>query len=374
MNTNTALTSYKARLRALSSASLPPLLKSVGRFSCAGCLILACVASQVSAQVRLGDQIEANRLAGSEHMMVHTLSTLGLPVQARIAREKLLGNMGMRGRPGSVSYTNLSFSPVMNHDSNINGGYASDTFTVSGIPFSIGKEYEAVDGLVLGMSGSGRARISLGRDTGLDLRAGASIGYAPEHDMYKQSAVASACVEHMVDYSTFVHGCLDANYRQVDLGETFLSSARIGASRVFGSDIGMHEVKGEFQLRHFSGDVDYDQAVANFSINSAFPGPYALNLGFQLGDEVDGIQVMRERAFIGLGFLAFDRPTSTSFAIQSNRGGEWLGEALTQTVTSISLSHQFTDRTSFSGFVSQTRSSDAFFDDTQYGLNVAWRF
>lgn len=358
---------------ALSSKHLKPLLRTVGRFSYAGCLILAVAAPPVSAQVRLGDQLAAIRLAGSEHMMVHTLSTLGLPVQARLAREKLLGTMGMRGRAGSVSYTNLNFSPVMNQDSNINGGYASDTFTVSGIPFTIGKEYEAVDGLVLGISGSGRARLSLGRDTALDLRAGASIGYAPEHDMFKTSAVASACVRHMVNYSNFLHGCLDANYRQVDLGETLLSSARIGVSRVFGSNIGIHEVKAELQMRHVSGGVDYGQAAASFSLNSAFPGPYALNLGFQLGEEVDGIQVMRERAFVGLGFLAFDRPSSVSLAVQSNRGGEWLGEELTQTVTSISLSHQFSDRISVSGFASRANSSDEFFDDTQYGINIAWR-
>ncbi|WP_226562633.1 hypothetical protein [Salipiger thiooxidans] len=337
-------------------------------------MILAFAAPPVSAQVRLGDQLAAVRLAGSEHMMVHTLSTLGLPVQARVAREKLLGTMGMRGRPGSVSYTNLSFAPVINQDSNINGGYASDTFTVSRIPFSIGKEYEAVDGLVLGLSGSGRARLSLGRDTALDLRTVASIGYAPEHDMFKTSAAASACVEHMVSYSTFLHGCLDANYRQVDLGETSLSSARVGVSRVFGSDIGMHEAKAELQMRHVSGGVDYSQAVASFSLNSAFAGPYALNMGFQLGEEVDGMLVMRERAFVGLGFLTFDQPTSVSLAVQSNRGGEWLGEGLTQTVTSLSLSHQFSDRISVSGFVSQAKSSDEFFDDTQYGLNIAWRF
>ncbi|MBW3243628.1 hypothetical protein KUV57_13220 [Epibacterium sp. DP7N7-1] len=325
-------------------------------------------------EVRLGDQLEAIRLAGSEHMMVHTLSTKGLPIQARAAREKLLGTMGLRGKPFSVSYTNLSFSPVMTQDSNINGGYASDSFTVSGIPFTIGKEYEAVGGLVVGVSGSGRARIALGNDTALDLRAGASLGYAPDHDMYKINVATSACVEHMVNYSTYLHGCIDAGYRDYDLGETYQAAARVGVSRVFTSDYGVHEAKAELKLRYMDGGNEYDQAIASFSLSSAFPGPYALNVGLQLGEEVDGVLVMRERAMVGLGFMAFDRPTSVSLAVQSNRGGKWLGEDLTQTVTSLSLSHQFSNKITISGFVSQANSSDSFFDDTQYGLNVSWRF
>ena len=324
--------------------------------------------------VRLGDQLNAIRLAGSEHMMVHTLSTRGLPVQARAEREKLLGTMGLRGQPGSVAYTNLSFSPVMTQDSNINGGYASDSFTVAGIPFRIGEEYEAVGGLVLGMSGSGRARISLGTDTALDLRAGASFGYAPEHDMFKVSAVASACLEHMIDYSTYAHACLDANYRKYDLGETYRTDARLGMSRVFGSDFGMHEASFELQFRRVDSGSKYTQRIASFSLNSAIPGPYAVNMGFQLGEAVDGVMVMQERVFVGLGFLAFDRPTSVSLAVQNNRGGQWLGEDLTQTVTSISVSHQFSNKLSVSGFVSRADSSDSFFDDTQYGINVGWRF
>lgn len=119
---------------------------------------------------------------------------------------------------------------------------------------------------------------------------------------------------------------------------------------------------------------EYSQNVATVGLASAIPGPYAVNLGIQIGGEVDGVLVMRERAFVGLGFLAFDRPSSITLSAQSNRGGEWLGDDLTQTVGSISVSHQFSDRLSLSGFVSQARSSDSFFDETQYGLNVALRF
>lgn len=344
------------------------------RHSVCAVVLSSLVAVPAVGQVRLGDQLEAIRLAGSEHMMIHTLSMRGLPPAARSSREQQMRIMGLRGEPGTVSYTDLSFSPVMTHDSNINGGYASDTFIVSGIPFSIGDEYAALSGVIVGLSGNARARIALGNDTALDLRAGGSVGYAPEHDMFKASFTASACLEHMVDYSTFLNACLDMGYRVFDLGESFRADARFGVSRVLNTDMGVHEARAELQFRHIGGQNAYTQAIANLSLTSAMPGPYVISAGLSLGQAVDGVMTMRERVSLGLGFMAFERPTSVSLAYQRNRGGRWLGQDLDQEVLTVSLSHQLSDRFSVTGFVSQSRASDSFFDDKSIGLNFSWRF
>lgn len=231
-----------------------------------------------------------------------------------------------------------------------------------------------MSGLVLGLSGAGRARISLGTDTALDLRAGASIGYAPGHEMFKASVNTSACVNHMINYSTFTHACLDMSYRSYDLGETFQSAARVGFGQVFSSAIGTHEARVELKARHVEGGSDYDQKLASLALTSAIPGPYAINLGFQFGEKVEGVLAMRERVSLGVGFKAFERPTSITLAAQSNRGGMWLGQDLSETVTSISMAHQVSEKITVSGYVAQTNSSDSFFDDTQFGLNIGFRF
>ena len=331
-------------------------------------------ATSATAQIDLGDQLEAIRLAGSYRMMAHTLSTKGLPQEARDARQKLLGNMGYLGDFGDVSKPKLSFSPILTHDSNINGGFTSDSFTISGIPFTVGEEYKAVGGLVVGLSASANVKVSLGERNMLDLNAGGSVAYSPEHDMSKVTVGASACLNHMFSYSTYGYACMDASYKSYDLGETKAVSVKTGMTHAFDSSIGVHEINGGLQLNRMLSGAEYDQAIASLSLSSAIAGPYAVTVGAQFGEDVDGVLVMRERVFAGLGFHMFERPTSISISLQNNRGGKWLGEARSDQVTTVGLSHQVSDRMTLSGTVAFTESSAEFFDETQYGMNVAWRF
>lgn len=338
--------------------------------------ILATVSAghAAEAQVSFGELLKAIRLSGSENMMVHTLSAPRLPMQAYAARNQLLANMGLVGTPGEIASRSLSFSPVMTHDNNINGGFASDSFTFAGYKFNVGEEYKAVEGLVLGGSVSGKLRMSMGEGTALSLQAGASVGYAPEHDMYKTGVNASACVNHIVDFSTFTHACVDLSHRKFELGETTIYTARVGGSKIFDSRFGVHEAKGELQFRKIDAGSDYEQGIASFSLTSAIPGPWVVSAGFQIGQEVEGINVMRERAFASLGFELFDRPTSISISRQENRGGMWLGEDLTKSITSVSVSHQVNKKLSVSAYVAEIDSSAEFYDDTQFGLDIALRF
>ncbi len=331
-------------------------------------------ADSASAQINLGDQLEAIRLAGSYRMMAHTLSTRGLPAEAGRARDKLLNNMGYYGEFGEVSKAKLSFSPILAHDGNINGGFSSDTFTISGIPFTVGEEYRAVSGMVLGMTVSGNVKISLGERTALDLNAGASIAYSPEYDMSKTAVGASACLNRMFSFSTYGYACMDASFKSYDLGESKAVGVKAGAKHAFNSPVGVHEVAAGVQLNHMYSGTEYDQAIASLSVTSAIPGPYAITVGAQFGEEVEGVLVMRERVYAGFGFVAMDRPTSVTISMQNNRGGSWLGEARSDLVTSIGVSRQLTDKITVSGSVNSTESSGDFFDGTQYGLNFSWRF
>lgn len=80
------------------------------------------------------------------------LSDSGLPVKAQATRKGLLHTMGIIGEPSSITRTNLSFSPVLTHDSNINGGYGPTTIIIDGLNFNVDKDYKALDGILLGGS------------------------------------------------------------------------------------------------------------------------------------------------------------------------------------------------------------------------------
>lgn len=335
----------------------------------------ALISGTVSAQaLTFGDTIKGIQLGGSERMMVMALSDPGLPLQAHAARNSLLGTMGILGKPGTITRKSLSFSPVLTHDSNVNGGYGTTTIIIDGLNFNVDKDYEALDGILLGGSVSTGLRMALGHKTALSLAGTASIAWSPEHDMWKNSVNASACVNHMFTVDTWGYGCLDASYRSIDLGETTRYGARLGMNKLFFSGIGLHEVTAEVQHNEYDSGKDYDQNVVSVSMTTALTGGYSVAFGAQLGEEVEGVSVMRNRFFAGVGFELFDRPTSVSVGLQHNEGGMFLGGPVENDITSISVSHQVTKKLTVSVYAAQTDSNVEFYDDNQFGVNFGYRF
>lgn len=319
--------------------------------------------------------LDSIRLSGSEHMMVHYLGGANMPPMAKVARAQLLRRMALTGKRFSFGEKDYKFSPLLTFDDNINGGFANDTLVISGLPLRIDSEYKAVGGLLVGGGVSGLARMNLGTGLAATVRGGASVAYAIESDLIKAGAGGSACIEKMIDGSTFAHGCLDAAYQHVELGDTKQLSARIGVDKVVSSSFGIHEFSAELQSARINGATDYTQNSATFSVNSALAHqPMALRASLQIGEKVEGVLSMREKLSLGASFLVAERPTAVSVSVQNNRGGQFLGDSLSTRATSLSVMHQLSKKLTVGARVTRTTSSASFFEDTSYGMNVAWRF
>ena len=319
--------------------------------------------------------LESIRLSGSEHMMLHYLGGERMPSEAHAARAQLLQRMALTGPRGSIGDKGLKFSPVLTFDDNINGGFANDTLVISGLPLRIDSEYKAVGGVMVGGGASGLLRMNIGTGTALSLRGGASVSYALENSMLKAGSGGSACIETMLDGSTFAHGCLDASFQHVELGDTSQISARLGVDKAFSSALGVHEFGAEIQTARIGGGTDYTQKSAIFSLSTAFQDqPMAIRASLQFGEKVEGVLSMREKLTVGASFKVADRPTSVSVSVQNNRGGQFLGEDLSTRATSLSVNHQLNKNLTLGARVTRTTSSADFLEDTSLGMNVSWRF
>jgi hypothetical protein len=320
------------------------------------------------------DTIKGIKMGGTERMMVFALSDPGLSSEAHAARNRVLAGMGIIGRPGTISRANLSFSPILTHESNVNGGYGNSTIVIDGLNFNIDEDYEAVDGFLLGGAVTTGVRVALGNRTALSISGGLSLAYSPENDMWKNTASVSACVNHLFTVQTWGYGCLDASYRSIELGETTRYGVRAGINRLFFSSIGLHEVTAEIQHNEHDGGKRYDQNVVSLSMTTSLTGGYSVAIGAQLGEKVDGASVMRHRFFTGIGFALFERPASISVGFQHNEGGMFLGEPVNRDIVSISLAHQITSKLSVSIYASKTDSNVAFYDENQFGVSIGYRF
>lgn len=335
--------------------------------------IAALVSGAVSAQaLTFGDTIKGIQMGGTERMMVMALSDPGLPAAAHATRDALLGTMGILGQAGRITRTNLNFSPVLTHDSNINGGYGSTTIVIDGLNFNVDKDYKALDGFLLGGSVSTGLRMALGHKTALSLSGSTSLAWSPEHDMWKNAVSASACINHMVTVQTWSYGCLDASHRSIDLGESTRYGARVGMNRLFFSGIGLHEATAEIQLNEHDSGKEYRQGLVNVSMTTALTGGYSVAFGAQLGEGVQDVSTLRHRVFAGVGFELFDRPTSVTVGLQKNDGGIFLGSPVENAIASISISHQVTKKLDVSIHASRTDSNVSFYDDNQLGMNFGF--
>ena len=330
-------------------------------------------ATTAMAEIRFADMVRAIRLGGTERMMVFALDDPGLPRAARGARQRILYGIGIGASAGNVTRRSLSFAPILTWDSNINGGYGRSEFVYGGLPFTIGKEFRAVGGVLIGGGVDGALRMGLGGRTGLELRAGADAAWSPEHDLAKLSATASACGHHMLDAATWGYACLDTAWRQIDLGETTRQGTRIGLNRIFFSDIGIHELTVELQRNRHDGGIHYDQDVASLSMTSALPGGHALVVGSQIGARVEHVNVLRDRFWVGLGFGVSGRPASITVGLQRNRGGTFLGEAVEKQIRSVNASYRVREDIGLSIYGATTDSNLAFYRDNQIGISVDLR-
>lgn len=319
--------------------------------------------------------LDSIRLSGSEHLMIHYLGRAGMPPAAKAARIQLLSRMALFGPRFSIGHENLKFSPLLTFDDNINGGFVNDSLVISGLPFRIDSEYKAVSGLLIGGGVTGLARMNLGDGLAASFRGGSSVGYAVASNLMKAGASGSACIEKMVDGSTFAHGCLDAAYQHVELGGTKQFSARVGIDKVVSSSFGVHELEADLQTARIDGATEYTQNSAAFSINSALAGqPMAIRTSLQLGEKVEGVLSMREKLSLGASLLVAERPTAVVLSVQNNRGGQFLGDKLSTRATSISINYQVNRQFTTGARITRTASSASFFKNTSLAMNAAWRF
>lgn len=335
---------------------------------------IALVMTATTAQAGSLETYTAIGLTGSERLMVHALSEDGLPFQARVARGKILSNMGYFGTPGQVTDSQSRFFPVLTYDANLNGGFANGSFQAGGYTFSIDEKSRAVGGVLVGIGYSGRMRMNLAEKTALDLRLGAVAAYAPEHDMSKIQVVGDACINRMISTRTHAHVCADLIHVRYELGKVTRTGARAGVSHSFGSGDRFHELTGELRLNRTFGTTDYNQAIGSLRLTTALSGPMALIVAFDVGGKAGDNLVMRERIEVGIAGLVNGRPASVSLSVQKNRGGMFLGEAREDTVTSIGVNYQVNDKLTLGGLVRRTNSSAEFYDHTEVGINVGWKF
>ena len=336
-------------------------------------VLLLALLGPTPASAQSGGVAEAVRMSGSPRLAGFLLTGPEQPAAARAAGERLLARIG-HGPGQTAGEGDLSVSPFLRYDPNLNGGFPEDHVTVGGYRFEIAERDRAVAGPIAGATLSYAWRAGLGGGTALELRSSLMIGHAIGHDLIKVSAGAEACLRRMARPDLHLHACLDAGLARFELGRSDRAGARVGVTRLVEAFGGAHELTLEGRLERDLGEAPYERGLVAVSALSAMPGPVVWSARAELGAPVGGVHLTRARLRIGATFALLDRPTTLSVDWRRSDGGLFLGAPREDRTLTVALSRPVTDRMRVTIGLTRNDSTAAPYDRDTVDLGVSLRF
>lgn len=323
------------------------------------------------------DQVRATLLSGSEALVTHFLSRPGLPVAAYRQLEQFEQLQGYAPATSTDALSYFRVRPLISYDPNVTGGVPNDSIQVAGFDFSIDPDYVGKADVLLGGEIRAGLRKNVAPGLALDARASASLGYAPQAEVYKGALDADLCLRYQSNRSRYIHGCVGADLRLVELGDQRSLRASTGITQAFSAGTAIHAITGEIGVRKVFPEfgIDWTQGYARLSSASALRNGTAIVGMVEIGEAVSGVHATRLRASVGIARDINGKPASLSVFYTEARGGQYLGGSRKDETIGLAVSYQVNDKLTLTGSVSRTSSNAQLYDSgAKVGLGLQVRF
>lgn len=354
------------------SFSAPTLMRYLSL--CAALLgtLLCPVVSGDAAKADVVDRARIAGIAGTDRLRMFTYGKFletGVAPRAVVGRmKKLMVGQGFYYAPGErhVIAAEAWAAPVLNYDSNINGGVLKDSFTFNGFVFDADPTYRAKAGVVMGVAAGGLSRVAWASGRYVEMQLRAESVWSPEYNIGRSTAALSLCSRNHVKDWTFLDLCHSATGSDRALGSSTSQETALSATQLFETGAGYHEVTAEVaQLQDAAGSQPaatlswgaiWDRVATKLSVTKAAPkaGETALNSRIA----ADAQWLMGGHA-VGVGLWH-----------QRFSGGAFLGTARSDAATGINLSYQPRPGMTVQLGYMENHSNIDFFDVSQSSLQV----
>jgi hypothetical protein len=250
--------------------------------------------------------------------------TLGdaMVLDTMLKREGYANGIGLPNRiPRHMSQAFAS--PVVDYDTNINGGNPDRPLVLGGLTF-IGDETRLRrSGFVVGMAGGVFGRRIYGEGKYLDYVVSTNYTYSPKHRIDKVRGGANLCSRNHVKNHWYIDGCAFASRLVRDLDDETNRSFSLSTTKLFSTSKGAFH-GASFGVNQFYAD-DYKQSQLQLGWSTVRrSGPYtALNLS--LGEKLPDQMVTRGTASVTLGTTLFNRSLTANVVFSYADGSRLLG-------------------------------------------------
>ena len=284
-----------------------------------------------NADTRLRTYCVAETLAGN----AVTLSD-ALLLDTLLKREGFAAGIGL---PNEVdtSTTQTFLSPVLDYNSNINGGNPNRPLVLGALTFTGDEAFLRREGVVAGAAAGVNGRTVYGNGDYLDYAVAGSYAYSPQHGMGVARGSANVCSRNHIANQWYVDACGDTTRLVRDLAAETNSGLSINTAKLFTTGNGAFHSASVGVRRYFA--EQYQQNQLQFAWSTVRNRGAYTGINFSYGEAVPNQLAQRRTVSAALGTTVFDRALTATASYSYADGSRLLGFERNDTTRSLTLNY-----------------------------------
>lgn len=311
--------------------------------------------------------LDAAVSAGSPRMKLFALMQARPQGGEELARG-LQNSMGLlQERGASVISSHLFLSPVLEYDSNINGGTPGETIKIGNFLFTINPDSRAKSGLVAGVAPFAQMRIAMGGASYVNLSAQASAARALDYDLTRRSFAVDLCGAKYLGHADWLDICTGRRG-----GDRAMASGRenyvsLGYARQFIGRGGYFDASAK--LQHVDNGT-YGKTSLDFGSAHASGKVGLIEWRTELGQKIKGQHTRLAGATVSLTRPILGAQTTIFFSGAHEGGANFFGTPRWDDAFNLGLARNFGARTNITLSVQNRRSTLENYTGTTLDFNL----
>lgn len=259
-------------------------------------------------------------------------------------------------------------SPVVDYQSNINGGNPDKPLVLGSLYFEGERERIRKKGIVAGalIGLNGRKIVDQGRY--MDVLIKGSLMHSLDHDLYIAQNSASFCSKNYVEKNWYIDSCVTSARTKKEFTDSVVQTASFGLAQLFSmSGQSYHEISAGV-MRRFEDSYTQNQLILGLDTihqNGLFTGTYVT-----IAEPLEGVLSTKFIVNAKFGMALFDRAASLSIRYSKSENGKVLDFDMKEVTKSVNVNYALYPWLTVSLGYSDTNSNIDFFDYTEPSFGI----
>lgn len=290
-----------------------------------------------------------------------------LTVDALLKREGFQRGLGFQTKMPS-SQPSLFIAPIVEYNSNINGGNPDRDLVLNGLTFKGDPSLVKKAGPVFGVGAGMQGRSIYGSGRYVDYSAAASVQRSFKYDLNIFSGSAAVCSKNFIKNQWYLDACADAAKQKREISESAARGISVSTAKLLSaSGEKYHRLKFGLRL-HDAMTYQHFQALFGWQVARS-KGAYT-SLNVMLGQKRDGFLVAREGIVAKYSTTVRGKPVLFSASYSFHDGKRLLAVPRTDTYRSLSIKYNLRDNIAIKLGYSESLSSIDYFNDSQVTFGI----